>query len=619
MSEDELEDNPLFSVCTCAGSMKLIHLKCIRTWLEGKVHKKHSELVFSYNWKNLECELCKTRFRDTHWHEGKQYNILNYHRPEEGAYIILESFTNTPHKTIHVISIDKVKMKQKAAFSFLVGRENTVDIRITDISVSRAHSYINYYNGNFYVADNKSKFGTLVLVQQPFPISYNPNITFTVQLGRYLVSAAPVYQGGGYCCKKKLELLHLPHNKTFNDYINNYPYMLSIKLGVINKSSIKSFRDANGHEMLNEKHKLTSKRKNRISPLADILEDKPKKELYLQKSMSLEFTEKPNHMDTQKTVREEFKSPDPVDDYRTNEIPSENRMIGSIYASTDLRTSIDPHGPLTRRTNNYMSEEHISITHRLRGPSHNTTNNETVTLSGTLQGNTRGVVLDPEMYRVNGPKPNTLSLDPEESLGNTLGYDTKLPSPNVHTLGKHMNSREIVVERKVFQKPYPESLFARSNFEVVKESNEEEVENLKEFLNNSTNSGKKLKDEVKEESKYGYQMDVEDKSDEEDKENYRKAGKLTSLSYYGPIATKDMQGNQDLVPAQNLMTIKLKNNFFNRSTDSEQDQFSLEKIQKLREKSNNTSMQMRKSPRLDADLPASSIRLKASEPNDKEL
>lgn len=39
LSEDELENNPLFSIWAWAGSTKYIHLKCIRTWLEGKIHK----------------------------------------------------------------------------------------------------------------------------------------------------------------------------------------------------------------------------------------------------------------------------------------------------------------------------------------------------------------------------------------------------------------------------------------------------------------------------------------------------------------------------------------------------------------------------------------------------
>ena len=272
LSEHEALNNPLFSICTCAGSMKLIHHNCIRKWLEGKVHKKNYKFVYSYNWKNLECELCKTRFKDTHMHEGKQYNILNYIRPESGAYLILESFTNTPHKTIHAISIDERSLKQRKSYTFLVGRENTVDIRITDISVSRGHSYINYYNGNFYVADNNSKFGTLMLVQQPIEVKFNSKFMSVMQLGRYLVSANPILPSFGCFNRQKLKQYKLPENKSYDDYIKMYPYLLSFKLGVINKNSVKNFKDAEGHEELNLKHKKKTK-KNKIGHFKDILDE----------------------------------------------------------------------------------------------------------------------------------------------------------------------------------------------------------------------------------------------------------------------------------------------------------------------------------------------------------
>jgi pSer/pThr/pTyr-binding forkhead associated (FHA) protein len=50
-----------------------------------------------------------------------------------------------------------------------VGRGHDADIRVTDISVSRFHARINRdpNNGQFYVEDNKSKFGTLIQVRKP--------------------------------------------------------------------------------------------------------------------------------------------------------------------------------------------------------------------------------------------------------------------------------------------------------------------------------------------------------------------------------------------------------------------------------------------------------------------
>ena len=49
-----------------------------------------------------------------------------------------------------------------------IGRGHDTDVRVTDISVSRLHSYIKKSNkGFFYLEDNNSKFGTLALIKRP--------------------------------------------------------------------------------------------------------------------------------------------------------------------------------------------------------------------------------------------------------------------------------------------------------------------------------------------------------------------------------------------------------------------------------------------------------------------
>lgn len=50
-----------------------------------------------------------------------------------------------------------------------IGRRKDVDVRISDdISVSRHHASIKYdsFNHDFILEDNKSKFGTLVLIKK---------------------------------------------------------------------------------------------------------------------------------------------------------------------------------------------------------------------------------------------------------------------------------------------------------------------------------------------------------------------------------------------------------------------------------------------------------------------
>lgn len=93
-------------------------------------------------------------------------HVVKYERPqivesETPAYIVLESITNAAGKVIHVVNMQKTDEAR-------IGRGHDVDVRITDISVSRLHALIKKTsNGYFYVQDNRSKFGTLTLIRYP--------------------------------------------------------------------------------------------------------------------------------------------------------------------------------------------------------------------------------------------------------------------------------------------------------------------------------------------------------------------------------------------------------------------------------------------------------------------
>ena len=147
---ESTEDNPLFAPCICSGTMKYVHLECMKQWVHNKRHSKETDRVKSYNWKNLECELCKHKIHEEFEFNGRKYYLLDYERPTEGHYLVMESFTNTPHKTIHVVVIPESVAKKKKEILIKVGRGTEVDIRITDISVSRFHARIQYAHGEFY-------------------------------------------------------------------------------------------------------------------------------------------------------------------------------------------------------------------------------------------------------------------------------------------------------------------------------------------------------------------------------------------------------------------------------------------------------------------------------------
>lgn len=57
--EGETNGNPLIHICGCIGSVRYIHLDCLRQWLRSKVTIKKNEYTTSYCYKPFQCELCK--------------------------------------------------------------------------------------------------------------------------------------------------------------------------------------------------------------------------------------------------------------------------------------------------------------------------------------------------------------------------------------------------------------------------------------------------------------------------------------------------------------------------------------------------------------------------------
>ena len=183
MEEEDSEENPLVQPCICSGSMKYIHLKCLKHWINTRSFDKveSNELCSIYIIKPVECELCKTKFPDFIRHNGKLYALLDFNY-EYKNYLILESLTldKHKHKFLYVISLDNNK-------KIKLGRGHDSDILLSDISVSRIHCIISTENKNVYIEDNNSKFGTLILIQSP-SIQMVEHLPLFFQVGRTFFS-----------------------------------------------------------------------------------------------------------------------------------------------------------------------------------------------------------------------------------------------------------------------------------------------------------------------------------------------------------------------------------------------------------------------------------------------
>jgi hypothetical protein len=177
--KEESEDDPLVKPCICSGSLKYIHLSCLKQWISTRscIKIDNAEDCSIFLIKPVECELCKTKFPDYIKHEGILYPLLDFSKEFE-SYLTLESLTldKEKNKFIYVVSLSKNKKLK-------LGRGHESNILLSDISVSRIHCYMIVENGKVFIADNKSKFGTLILVQTP-SIKISDNLPLYIQVGR---------------------------------------------------------------------------------------------------------------------------------------------------------------------------------------------------------------------------------------------------------------------------------------------------------------------------------------------------------------------------------------------------------------------------------------------------
>ena len=180
LEEDEnSQENPLVQPCICTGSVKFIHLNCLRKWVSTrscvKIDNTPECCIFLI--KPVECELCKTKFPDFIKYENRLLPVLDFSQ-EFDSYLTMESLTldRQNNKFIYVISLNKDR-------KIKIGRGHESKVILSDISVSRIHCVMTVEKNQVFLEDNNSKFGTLILVQCP-NLKLCEDIPLNIQVGR---------------------------------------------------------------------------------------------------------------------------------------------------------------------------------------------------------------------------------------------------------------------------------------------------------------------------------------------------------------------------------------------------------------------------------------------------
>ena len=171
----------MVSACKCTGSMKFMHVECIKGWVNSKLLIGKGPNLITYHWRTFECEICKAAYPLSIQHQGNKYDVVEPEKVTSGNFLLLENINIEKGVTRTVYMVAPTPEKTM----FKIGRGHESDIRITDISVSRFHAVLKCTKEGFIVEDNSSKFGTLVY--EPAPLKLDREVKKVIQVGRTVI------------------------------------------------------------------------------------------------------------------------------------------------------------------------------------------------------------------------------------------------------------------------------------------------------------------------------------------------------------------------------------------------------------------------------------------------
>ena len=164
-------ENPLISLCNCSGSMKYIHYKCLKHYIEVNLTKKIEQNYKSYNWKNYSCEICKKEYPKYFKIKNTLYPLIDLEINFSSYMICDYCLYDDAKKKTNRKGILVIKINDNVDEDIItLGRSQNNNIKLKDISVSRNHCNIIKRKNNLFVVDKGSKFGSLLYINNPLNI-----------------------------------------------------------------------------------------------------------------------------------------------------------------------------------------------------------------------------------------------------------------------------------------------------------------------------------------------------------------------------------------------------------------------------------------------------------------
>ena len=80
----------------------MIHKNCLADWVDSRKVFRSTKATDCYWWRSVYCEVCKTPYKD---HTMENNNILRYDKDKFESYMILESYSSSQSKCLHVVNL----------------------------------------------------------------------------------------------------------------------------------------------------------------------------------------------------------------------------------------------------------------------------------------------------------------------------------------------------------------------------------------------------------------------------------------------------------------------------------------------------------------------------------
>lgn len=164
--------DPLIAPCKCSGSVKCVHLGCLRRWISCRLGVD-DKANGPYRVGLLACEMCKSPYPTTVSTGSRQVPLVEVPRMK-APYIVLEDRTRA---ILHVVPFDEKGVIR-------LGRSGC-DVNIAEVSLSRAHATITLEEGKLVLRDAGSRFGTAVCLKRP--LTLEKGVPVSLQVGRTLL------------------------------------------------------------------------------------------------------------------------------------------------------------------------------------------------------------------------------------------------------------------------------------------------------------------------------------------------------------------------------------------------------------------------------------------------